>query len=523
LSVAEQHTDRALRRLDWRWLLGTPYPPSSVVFGAQTMLTEGLQQISERVVAANGAVPDEAFDLAVVINPRRAVLDRAWRSLRPGGACYSAWYSPFSGGPRGVSRRLRAARFDMLGCYMPWPVPPFRTPRVWLPVDQPGAVNYFLSSRPRTRSPTRDLSRRLLRQLWRASLKLGFGLPICALACKPPVGHTPRSEPLLEWVRQNWSSWQLGPTPERLSSLLLTGGPRTSSKVVALVFGEPEARPRVALKMARTPEAAASLRAEATALEALRQRRPDMNGVPRLVFWRADDRVHMQGQEARLGTPIFARLTPGTYRGLAVQVTDWLIQLAGQPRRRPREAWWDRLVEPVLADFRNCFGPVVDHELLARTRAGISRIDSLPIVFEQGDLWTGNVLVQEDGQLAVLDWESADPEGLPARDLLYFLADLVFFYDNAFGSRQFGASYRASLDPTTPTGAVWAECLERYAGALQLTPHELQGLRLLAWMAHACWDFHLLASRLSRTPDPTTARTIRFVELWLEEARRWST
>jgi len=225
------------------------------------MLTEGLQQISERVVAASGAVPDEGFDLAVVVNPRRAVLDRAWRSLRPGGACYSAWYWPFSGGARGVSRRLRAARFDMLGCYMPWPVPPFRTPRVWLPVDQPGAVNYFLSSRPRTRSPARELSRRLLRQLWRASLKLGFGLPICALACKPPIGHTPGSEPLLEWVRGNWSSWQLGPTPEHLSSLLLTGGPRTSSKVVALIFGEPEARPRVALKMARTPEAAASLRA----------------------------------------------------------------------------------------------------------------------------------------------------------------------------------------------------------------------------------------------------------------------
>src|SRR5262249_56908173 len=121
---------------------------------------------------------------------------------------------------------------DVRGCSMPWPVPPFRTPRVWLPVDQPGAVNYFLSSRPGTRSPARELSRRLLRQLWRASLKLGFGLPICALACKPPIGHAPGSEPLLERVRGNWSGWQLGPPPAHLSTLLLPPAPPAPTTAV---------------------------------------------------------------------------------------------------------------------------------------------------------------------------------------------------------------------------------------------------------------------------------------------------
>ncbi len=474
------------------------------------------------VVAGDGPPRENGFDLAVAVNPRRADLASAWRALRPGGTCCTAWYWPWSGGARGVRRRLRAARLDVLGCYQPWPVPPFGSPRTWLPIDQPGAINYFLSSRPATRSKTREVGRRLLRQTWRMSLKLELGLPICALARKPTNGETQESEGLLEWAHRHWPSWDLGRTPERLSGVLLAGGPHTSSKVVALVFGEPESRPRLAIKMPRTQHAAASLRNEAIALETLRHQRPELEGVPRLIFWRDESAVQMQGQEARVGTPLFERFSPGSYRTLALQVTEWLIQLVGEPRRSPREEWWARLVEPVLGEFQACFGHFFDQELMARTRAGIARIGSLPLVFEQGDLWAGNVLVQPSGKLAVLDWESAEPRGLPARDLLYFLADLAFFHDDAFASRRFSNSYVASLDPTTPTGSVWADCVARYSQAVQLTPLELQGLRLLVWLPHACWDFHELVTKLGRTPDAATARTIRFVDLWLEEARRWS-
>ncbi|HET6315706.1 MAG TPA: hypothetical protein VFG86_04560, partial [Chloroflexota bacterium] len=474
------------------------------------------------VVASDGPPQANGFDLAVAVNPRRADLASAWRALRAGGACCTVWYWPWSGGARAARSRLRAGRFDVLGCYQPWPVPPFGTPRTWLPIDQPGAISYFLATRPAARSSKREVGRQLLRQTWRVTLKLGLGLPTYALARKPTNGETQESDGLLEWAHRHWPTWDLGRTPERLSAMLLAGGPHTSSKVVALVFGEPEARPLLAIKMPRTQQAAASLRTEAIALETLKHQRPDLEGVPRLRFWRDERAVQMQGQQARVGTPLFAWISPGSYRTLALQVTEWLIQLAGEPRRSPRDEWWDRLVEPPLGDFEVCFGHLFDQELMARTRAGIARIDSLPLVFEQGDLWAGNVLLQPSGKLAVLDWESAEPRGLPARDLLYFLADLAFFHDDAFASRRFGSSYAASLDPTTATGAVLAECVGRYSQAVQLTPLELQGLRLLVWVSHACWDFHEMATKLGRRPDAATARTIRFVDLWLEEARRWS-
>jgi hypothetical protein len=72
-----------------------------------------------------------------------------------------------------------------------------------------------------------------------------------------------------------------------LSWLLLTGGPRTISKVVGVAFAERDVRPRFVVKMARVRESVPGLEREAATLQALEALRPaGVPGVPHVLLRR---------------------------------------------------------------------------------------------------------------------------------------------------------------------------------------------------------------------------------------------
>ena len=47
--------------------------------------------------------------------------------------------------------------------------------------------------------------------------------------------------------------------------------------------------------------------------------------------------------------------------------------------------------------------------------------EPFPLVFQHGDPGTWNILVTSEKHIAFLDWEAAEPEGIPLWDLFYFL------------------------------------------------------------------------------------------------------
>jgi len=478
------------RSADWRWLLPNPRPRAIGNFGASRYLEAGIAALGGRSDAAAPA----GCDLAVASNPSLAVLRAMWEALAPGGVCFTEWTRPHPISADWQPRRLRAAGFSLRGWYWPWPPPRRAAPRAWLPLDAPGAQHYALRARRSRAAP-------VVRLAWRTARALGLLAPVYAVAQKPPVAQPAGLE---RYARH-------GSGIERCSTLLLTSGPRLSNPVVALLFAEPSAVPNVVVKLPRVQATMPALRAEAAALRRLPA---DLDGVPRLVDWdERDDGLAALSQTPVLGDPLWRRVDRQTYRALALQMTDWLVRLAGRPARRPRAAWWSRLVEPVLDDAAAIFGRLVEPGAIARTRACLERVVDLPLVFEQRDCWSGNVLLDRAGRLGVLDWESAEPCGLPLVDLLYFLADLGFVLEDAYRRGSVPAAYRASLDARTLTGAVRQECVERYARALGLSPLEQRALRLLVWLPHAVWDAHQLG--LSATP--AALGRIRFLSLWQTE------
>jgi hypothetical protein len=522
-DVPEEARNRILRRADWRFLLPDPVPETSICFEGG-LLAEAVKAISRRVVHPKTG-PDDLCDLAVCLNPGREQLEAAFRALRPGGACYSEWYSPLAGGPPGVRRRLEATGFRDVVCYWAWPWPSRGAPKHWVPLEASGAVRYFLASQPRAPRLALRAGRAALRGFWRIARWLRLALPVCAVARRPFLSmplHAGRTETgLEELIRTGWGEWGLGPPPRRLSWLLLTRGYRTISKAVAIVFAEPLPWPRLAVKLARVAEAAPGLVREERVLNAVHAARPKgLPGVPRVLFRHSNPGFWALGETALTGVPLVTRLHAGNYRELGLRATDWLAALAGRPARRSRAEWWGRLVEAVLGEFERSFATVIDPGMLRETEAILAELGDLPPVCEQRDFSPWNVLVDEAGELVVLDWESAELHGLPALDLVYFLSYLTFFWDGAIESGRFRESYRATLDPSTPSGALRRECVERYSSRIGLEPNELRPLDLLLWMLHSRSEYDHFTADAGGPPESERLRSSLFVSLWEEELRR---
>jgi hypothetical protein len=163
--------------------------------------------------------------------------------------------------------------------------------------------------------------------------------------------------------------------------------------------------------------------------------------------------------------------------------------------------------------------------MLREAKDRLATLGALPLVCEQRDFGPWNVLVTADRELAVLDWESSEPEGLPALDLIYFLSYLGFLVDGLFRrsgalpSGRFRESYRTALDPSTFIGGIRSECLARYASHVGLDSDALRPLGLLVWLIHSRSKYKHFAADVAGKPERETLRHSLFVSLWQEELR----
>lgn len=456
--------------------------------------------------------PDGAtlFDLAVVTNPSRTDLRAAWQALRPGGALYGDWQGLLTTRAR-VAKDLVRAGFTAPACYWPTGAPERAAAGAWLPLSAPGALRYYAESR----SAVKGIVRRALRRAQGLTLRVlggtGVAIPLCAVAYKPPAGKDH-----VDALRGRSQEWQ----PVQMHQLLLTGGLRSINKPVRLVFTDGGTEPRLAVKMARVPESLPALANEAAILEAVHDRGgEELPGVPRVVSF--DERGGELCETALTGAPLWAQLSRSNFAALAAKAADWQVALAGDALAAPRETWWERLAGCQLSWFRNAFGAAVDESLLQQAVDALQRLPDLPLVCEQRDFSPWNVLLK-DGEFVVLDWESAELNGLPALDLVYFLTYLALFVERVqvhgvVDVEQVRRVYHQTRDPRTGLGSVVQRCLATYARRLGLPLDMLHPLRLLAWMVYARHEYQTTWQAYGMAPGVCELRQSIFLHLWEEE------
>jgi hypothetical protein len=492
-TIPEPELNRLLREVDWRFLLRNPEPPRLAPLGSEP--TAALKLIAGEAAAAGEAT------LAVLGFPRRRQLAAARAALGPGGEVVCLWRRPRLGGQRRARARLRRAGFGEVRTH--WAGPGRRSAvQFWLPLDSAAAKAHLLASRP-----PRGAAQRLLRPLWRLADRLGLLAPACAIGSLAGGAEADEIDALL---------------PRQAPALLLTGGHRSINKVVALPFPPGNAgTPSLAVKFARVEAADQALDREEEALRAIERDHPGVRGVPAILARGRRSGRRALAESAVHGNPLLATLTPSSFGEISQLVASWLPGLVGASPRPPAE-WRSRLVEEPLATFEANFGAVLSPGAGEQLRASLNGLEALPPACEHRDCSPWNVVLGSDGAPGLLDWESAEPRGLPGLDLAYFLANCVFVLDGALDSGRTRESYQRLLAGDSPHSATTAAREAEYGERTGLGADALQRLRLLAWLIHSRSDHRHLTMAAAGPPSPEALRGAPYlglVEVELETAR----
>lgn len=500
LEFETRHTrNQTLRRADWRFLLPNPYP-RRVICRADDTLTRAVHAISHRVV--QNAHAGEC-DLAVAMEPDDSVLNDLSHALCDTGSLYTGWYSPRHGNMQNIRRKLQARGFQNIEFY--WATANDSPPAFWLPPESSQAMQYFFHSRPR------KIFHRTQELVWNAAQRSGWMRPLHVIARKgtarPHASEINIDELITTALRGMGKS-----APPKFSRLLLTRGKCSINKAVLLAFDKSSAHPRIAVKMPRVPEANSSLCQEKNVLDTLAAL--PLRSIPRVVQAVQHNGNLILAESVVEGAPLFTKLDFRTYRAFADRATDWLIQLAQPPRSSQSAEWRTRIVETALDTFRKHYGAVTDTPSIQDTRALLASLEIPGLVPEHRDFSPWNVLVQANGELGVLDWESAELCGLPAPDLIYFQTYLAFLLGGAMKTKRFVESYRALLDRMTCTGSIFAECMSRYAHAVGLDPQHLRALRVLTWLIHSRSEYRRLDADYPGGIPRHALENALFLKLW---------
>jgi glycosyltransferase involved in cell wall biosynthesis len=421
-------------------------------------------------------------------NPLVRQLD--WRFLLPDAELLAHWRLPRPGGIGRARRRAEAAGYTDVRAYWAGPLP-HRPPQFWLPLEVEEATEYLLA----TRAP-RSFAGGLLRRLWRLVRGAGLLAPVYL------VGR-----------RFGGADEAAIPLPPSSPLLLLTTGHRSINKAVGLAFEGGSEKPAKAVKFARVAEAEPGLETEAAVLRRLGEERPGLAGIPHLIGQGSRGGRLAVVQEAVEGKSLLDALSPGNFAEVAMQVTRLLIGLAHGPRRHPDPDWRTRLVDEPLEWFERTFQPI------PAARPLLDDLGGLPPAVEHRDCSPWNVLLGPAGDPVLLDWESAEPEGLPGLDLVYFLANCAFVLDGALESGYTRETYARLLDATTPHGAVAARAIAEYTAALGISEADFRRLRLLCWIVHSRSDYRHLRLESGR-PSTEALQASTFFGLVEEELAR---
>lgn len=477
--------NRLMRRCDWRFLVGNHRLGRTLCL-ARGRLRKGVTLLSREVVLA---APPGSCDLAVISWPDAVSLAAARTALRAGGSLYAEWYGFASGAAR-VADRLRRHRFNGVEVFRPWPWPCLLPARFWVPIGSAAAANYARNNPLLQDHPRPGIGSWTLRLLFRLLDRIGEPGIFCA------VGHV-----------------EAAATSARPLRMLIAIGPRSVSKVVELEFTNSAPEPTYVVKHARTAEAAVGLRREAAMLRELAA----VVGVPRVLDVVERGEGIAIRETAVRGRPLWATLRAGNHEEIAFDATEWLISLAHHSARTADEACVE--AQDCLKEFQANFGFLVRADAIRTAQQSFMQLYRLPGMVEQRDFGPWNILRDDDGNLSVVDWESASANGLAAMDLAYFLAYLSFFVAGAMRSRRFVEVYRASLDPATPLGALRVRCFERYARAFGVDLQLFRPIPLLAWTLHSRSEYRQFTEDFNGPPPFAKLRTSLFAALWREELR----
>lgn len=126
------------------------------------------------------------------------------------------------------------------------------------------------------------------------------------------------------------------------------------------------------------------------------------------------------------------------------------------------------------------------HAFLAAQIEQVARSSApVPLVFQHGDPGPWNMLVTPAGQVALLDWEAAETQGIPLWDLFYFLRSYALDCARAQGINDGLRGFQSQFLADTPLSNLIITTISRYTQAIGLPASLIGPLFYTCWMHRA--------------------------------------
>ena len=243
-------------------------------------------------------------------------------------------------------------------------------------------------------------------------------------------------------------------------------------------------------KVVRNPSLNARLENEHRALSRLcADRVVDGETVPHPVFFGYHAGLAILGETVVEGTP-FAEHTDATadcpYLNAAVE---WFTALGARTvaPRTVTSAEAAATLGWLFGRFNELYCPDRGERdfLSGQIEAIRAGAETLPLTFQHGDPGMWNMLVTPSQRIALLDWEAAEPNGMPLWDLLYFLRSYVVRAARLGGGRHSLDGVAAELLSDTPISRMVATATRCYCRRIGLSDGLVEPLFYSCWMHRA--------------------------------------
>jgi hypothetical protein len=283
-----------------------------------------------------------------------------------------------------------------------------------------------------------------------------------------------------------------------------------SQKLLFFLFEATGDAPVYVVKITREPRHNPRLENEWRALNRLREQGIGNHGtLPEPLFLDSHGTVAVLGETAINGVP-FLGLTRATANcPYAQAAVDWLLDLGIRTAHRapdgaPRAT---EVVGALVERFDEVYRVEREHKTFLTMQAGalLGNGLGLPLVFQHGDPGPWNLLVTADGRPAFVDWEAAEPGGMPLWDLFHFLRSFGLVISRAAGRHDPLRSFSDQILADSALSRLLAETTNRFCAQTGLASSLVEPLFYLSWM-------HRALKEAARLPEDRLERG-RYVNL----------
>lgn len=290
-------------------------------------------------------------------------------------------------------------------------------------------------------------------------------------------------------------------------------GDYDSQKVLVLLAPPDRTEPTGLAKVTRSPAHTARLLNEASALAILGDLPIAEGRVPRRWFWGEHAGRGVLGASVVEG-PSFsagAAFTPDD--PWLRDATGWLTDLAVATARPVPAEEVATALRVLLARYVRIYAASEDEaeRLEAKIRT-LHRIEApIPSVLQHGDPGIWNLVAQPDGRTGFLDWEAAEPAGLPLFDLLYWFRSYAIASSRRAGLRdRLEAASRHLLDGS-PLADRLVETVDDLRQRIGLPVEAIEPL------VYGCWIHRSLKEATRLAPESIhRGQFVRLIRRMLE-------